>query len=296
MLAARHPFVLCADDFALTPGVSRAILALAEAGRLTATGAMTNRSHWPDFAPALKALDGRIAAGVHVNLTLGAPLGPMPRLAPAGMLPPFGRLARLAFTGGLPKAEIEAEIARQLDAFEEAFGRPPDFVDGHQHVQVLPGVRGALLAVLARRGLAGCLWLRNSGDRPAAIVRRGIALRKALVIAGLATGFAAAARRAGFATNAGFAGVSAFDPHRDFGADFARFLVAPGARHLVMCHPGEAEDAELAAIDPVVETRPQEFAFLRSGRFPDLCAAAGAGIVRRWPEAPAAAGGETFEG
>ncbi len=41
------PFVLCADDYAMTPAVSRGILALLEAGRITATGAMTNRPSWP---------------------------------------------------------------------------------------------------------------------------------------------------------------------------------------------------------------------------------------------------------
>lgn len=271
-------FVLCADDFALTPGVSRGILSLAEQGRLSATGAMTNRPHWPLFAPALKALDGVVQAGVHLNLTLGAPLGSMPRLAPAGVLPAFGALARAALTGRLPVDEVAAEIERQLDAFTAAFGRGPDFVDGHQHVHVLPGVRAALIAALARRGFAGKLWLRDPSDSLAAILTRRVAAPKALVIAALSGGFARAARRAGFALNEGFAGVSPFDPRRDFGSDFRRFLLAPGRRHLVMCHPGEV-DAELHALDPVVATRPQELAFLASDRFAAECRAAGLSML-----------------
>ena len=34
----------------------------------------------------------------------------------------------------------------QLAAFKDLFGRAPDFVDGHQHVQLFPQVRDAFLA------------------------------------------------------------------------------------------------------------------------------------------------------
>lgn len=273
--------VLCADDFAITAGVSRGILRLAELGRISATSAMTARPHWPSHGRALRALDGRVAVGLHLTLTLGAPLGPMPGLAPGGELPRYRTLAAAALLRRLPQQEIHSEIARQIDAFADLFGRMPDFVDGHQHVHVLPGIRQALLSVAGARGLAGRLWLRHPGDRAAAIVWRGIAVAKAMVIATLAQGFPMAARQAGFDTNEGFAGVSPFDPARDIAADFARFLAAPGRRHLVMCHPGEI-DAELARVDDVVATRPQELAFLLGRRFDDQCAEAGLRLATSW--------------
>jgi predicted glycoside hydrolase/deacetylase ChbG (UPF0249 family) len=261
--------VLCADDFALSEGVSRGIVELARAGRLSAASAMTHRPWWGRLAPQLWELEGRLAIGVHVTLTLGAPLGAMPTLAPGGALPPFPRLLRAAFAGALPGEEIAAEIGRQLDAFEAVLGRPPDFVDGHQHVHVLPGVRGALLRVLRERGLAGRLWLRDPSDRVRAIRARGVAVQKALAVKLLAGGFAAAARRAGFAVNEGFSGFSPFDPARDPAADFAAFLAALGPRPLVMCHPGHV-DAELRDLDPVVATRAREYAYLASDVFPAL--------------------------
>jgi chitin disaccharide deacetylase len=82
----------------------------------------------------------------------------------------------------------------------------------------------------------------------------------------LAAGFAAAARRQGFALNDGFAGFSPFDPARDYGRDFASYLKFPGRRHLVMCHPGHV-DATLMRLDPVTATREGELAFLLSDRF-----------------------------
>lgn len=256
-------FVLCADDFALTEGVSRSILHLLALGKLSATGAMTNRPHWRRLAGELSVFSDRADLGLHLNLTCAAPLGVMGRLAPGGELPKLGELARAAVASATVRSEIAAEIARQLDAFEDALGRPPDFVDGHQHVHVLPGVRGAVLRAIQRRYREGSLYVRDPADSAAAIRARGVAVGKALVIAGLALGLHSQALRRGIRVNRGFSGVSPFDPARDFTADLQRFLIRPGPAHLVMCHPGFV-DAELMALDPVVATRPQEHAALES--------------------------------
>jgi len=190
----------------------------------------------------------------------------MPKLAPSGELPKLRPLLKAARAGTLPVEEIRAEIGRQLDAFQEAMGRAPDFIDGHQHVHILPGVRDVLLDELVRRGLWGRLWLRDSADRLPRILARGVELSKALVVAALARGFAAKAHQLGFQTNEGFAGFSAFDPRRNYGRDFSRYLAMPGARHLVMCHPGHL-DEDPDAGDEVREPRARELDFLLSDRF-----------------------------
>ena len=254
-------FVLCADDFALTQGVTRSILALIEAGKLSATGAMTNRPHWRIFAASLGALADKADLGLHLNLTCAAPLGAMPRLAPGGELPVLRDLARAAATSATVRREIAAEIGRQLDAFEDRLGRAPDFIDGHQHVHVLPGVRKSLLDAVTSRYAPGSVYLRDPADSVAAIRVRGVAVGKALTIAGLALGFRAAAARRGIPVNRGFSGVAPFDPARDFSADLDRFLLQPGPAHLVMCHPGFIDD-ELGRLDPVIATRPIEHAAL----------------------------------
>jgi predicted glycoside hydrolase/deacetylase ChbG (UPF0249 family) len=260
-----RPIVLCADDYAMNEGVSRGILALAGMGRISATSAMANASDGPAFARELSAFDGRIGIGLHVTLTWGAPLGPMPALAPAGRFPELGPVVRGALSGRLPLGEIADEIGRQLDAFSQAFGREPDFIDGHQHVHALPGIRQALFRVLVARGLAGRVWLRDPADRLSSIVTRRVAAGKALTVAALSRGFGAQARVAGFRTNAGFSGFSPFDPRRDLGRDFATYLIAVGPSHLVMCHPGEVSDA--AGLDAVVEARQRELDYLGSPAF-----------------------------
>jgi chitin disaccharide deacetylase len=262
----RFSFCLCADDFGLSPGVSRGILVALQAGRLTATSVMTTRPSWPEAAGELRAFQNVADVGLHLNLTLCAPLSPMPRFAPSNHLPRIGPLISAAARGRLPEAEIRAEILAQIDAFTTHFGRPPDFVDGHQHVHVLPAIRPWLFDALENRGLKGKVWLRDSGDRVAALLACRIELKKAFAVAWLTRGFAQAAAARGFQTNHGFAGFSGFDAGRDYGADFARYLVAPGNRHLVMCHPGFVDEA-LAGLDPVTVSRPKELEFLMSSRF-----------------------------
>jgi predicted glycoside hydrolase/deacetylase ChbG (UPF0249 family) len=263
---ASFSFGLCADDFALSRGVSRGILEALSAGRLSATSVLTTRPSWCEDAADLRAFRGRADIGLHLNLTLGAPLGVMTRFAPTGRLPEVRRVLQAAAQNDLPETEIRREIERQLDSFTDIFGSAPDFVDGHQHVHVLPRIRHWLFDILETKGLAGKIWLRGSGDHVSNILKRGIEVKKALGIAWLARGFAKAAHARGFVTNSGFSGFSSFDPCRDYGRDFASYLRAPGSRHLIMCHPGYC-DEELVLTDPVTLTRERELSFLLSPAF-----------------------------
>lgn len=274
-MPSQTSFALCADDFALSPAVTAGILEALAAGRLTATSAMTTQKNWREAARAFRDLAPRAEIGLHFNLTLGGPLRDMPRFAPNGAFPAMNSIAPASWRGALPRAEIRDELRRQLDAFEEAYGAPPGFVDGHQHVHVLPGIADDLVAELKSRGLAGRIWLRDSSDRPRRIFARSRHWGKALTVAGLARGFRAKARAAGFAVNDGFSGYSDFDAKADYAADFATYLRAPGKNHLVMCHPGHVDD-ELARLDSVTYSRETELAFLLSDRFSEILADAGA--------------------
>jgi predicted glycoside hydrolase/deacetylase ChbG (UPF0249 family) len=271
-------FALCADDYALTPGVSRGILELLQARCLTAVSVMTTQHGWPQAAAELRPFVPAADIGLHLNLTLGAALGAMPGLAPAGEFPALGTLVRAAVLGRLPLGEIGAEIERQIHAFTKHFGRLPDYLDGHQHVHALPGIRDVLLRALGEQGLAGRLWLRDPGDRIDAILARPMR-RKALAVAVLAGAFASRAQAAGFALNDGFAGFSDFDPAGNYAALFAASLRSPGPRHLIMCHPGFADEA-LARLDPATLSRETELAFFRSPAFAEILTANSAELVR----------------
>jgi len=262
--------VLCADDFALSECVSDAIEQLAEFGHLSATSAIVTGRNWHRDGARLARLRERIAIGLHLNFTLGAPLGSMDCLAPKGCFPTIGALSRHALCGNVDVDEIAAETERQIARFTEVVGTRPDFLDGHQHVHALPGIRRGVLAALNEHFRAGDVFVRDPADRLGAIVRRGVATEKAVGVALLAYGFAAECRRMGAVTNVGFAGYSNFETAASYANEFPRFFICPGPRHLVMCHPGFA-DADLASLDPVTGRREEEFSAIKQASWLREC-------------------------
>jgi chitin disaccharide deacetylase len=261
--------ILCADDFGMTKGISEAILDLAAMKRLSATSVMVNRPWWISYGPDLKTLP--LSIGLHLNLTLGQPLGPMPHLSPNGVFPFHSELLRKSLTGSLRQDEIRSEIERQLEAFAAVMGRMPDHIDGHQHIHVLPTIRRALFEALHLKKLEGKLWLRDPSDRLLSLLRRR-ARGKALLVKLLSFRFAQAARRYGFRTNQGFSGFSHFKHDASVASienDFVHHIQRLGPRPLIMCHPGYIDD-ELYRLDPVIESRAREMMYLSSGQFQEM--------------------------
>ena len=269
------PIVLCADDYGLAPGVSSAIRQLIEAGRLSATGCMAASRFWVVEAPPLAALGERADLGLHFTLTGMAPLGPMARLAPGGIFPGLGVLTRLAYSRALDQGEIGAELDRQIAAFAAAIGRPPDFIDGHQHVHQLPVVRGAVLA----RARAHGAYLRYATEPLWAVLGRGIAVARSAAIALMGRSLAREGRQAGIPGSSSFRGVRDFAPSEDYARLFPRFLARPARAMIVACHPGRVDEALIAA-DPVTVAREDEFSYFASPRFAADLAAAGVRLAR----------------
>lgn len=270
------PIAVVADDYGIAPGVSAAIRELLDAGRISATSCMTTTPVWDDEGPRLRRFVGRADLGLHFVLTDGAPCGPMPGLAPSGRLPAMGQLFRAAWAGRLDLAEVEAELHRQLDRFEEVIGAPPDHIDGHQHVHQLPVVREALVRV-ARERLDRRAWLRCTAESGWTIVRRGVAVPKAMALSAAAVPLRQIA--GDLQKNNGFSGIYGFDDRAPFPARFARFVDHARPGLLVMTHPGQV-DAVLRAADPVTTAREAELRFLMSEALPTLLAGKGLRLTR----------------
>jgi len=258
---AKPAIILCADDFGLSGGVTRAIEELARNHHLSATSAIVTYSDWPHHATRLANLRNSIAIGLHLNLTLGAPLGTMPSLAPEGILPTVRQLIRKALTRQLRVEEIQAEIARQLHQFRETVGHLPDTIDGHQHVHALPVVREALIRAVHEINWLHPPLIRAPSDTPQTIIRRHHEWLKALVISTLALGFRKRLIAEHLPTNDTFAGVSAFTLGIPYDRELQASFAFPGPIHISMCHPGYADDL-LRARDPIVERRDEERASL----------------------------------
>lgn len=262
--------VVCADDYAFTPGVSRGIRELLAARRISATSVMTASEFWPSEAASLKAVAGNADIGLHITLTDQTPLGLMPTLAPNGRLPPLPTLFREGLFRRLPLAEIADEIERQLDAFVTHYGAPPAHIDGHHHMHQLPGVRDIVVAAAARAGRS--TWVRSCAEPRVSILKRGVGVTKAIIIGALGPPIARRARTAGVPTNNGFSGAYDFDSEKRSTADlFRRFLQGLPSNGLVMCHPGYV-DARLADLDPMTHAREAEQRFLLSDAWPSLVA------------------------
>lgn len=269
-----HRLVICADDYALTEGVSRSIRELITAQRISATSVMTVSECWPNEAALLKKVAGDADIGLHVTLTDQVPLGALPTFAPNGRFPTRNDTYGRALLRRLPLDEVRAEINQQYTLFVDHYGAPPAHIDGHHHVQQLPGVREIVID-LARRAGPRC-YVRNCYDAPPTIWKRGVSNAKALTIAALGRTMRLLASDSGVPTNmGGFSGAFDFQHEtRSIAELFARFLQFGGENFLVMCHPGFG-DAALAAKDPMVASRDHEHAFFMSEAWPDLVARAG---------------------
>ncbi|WP_377810951.1 ChbG/HpnK family deacetylase [Azospirillum sp. A29] len=277
---ASTPLLLCADDYGLAPGVNAAIRDLIAQGRLTATSVMSLCPHWRSGADALRELKDKADVGLHFTLTDQPPLGPMPTLAPDGRLPPLGRLMGWAYRGRLnspaAKAEIRDELSRQIAAFADAWGAPPDYIDGHQHIHQLPVVRDAVAEALA--SLPGA-YVRLCGEPVAAVLRRGVAVPKTLLIGGLGGGLRRMVQARGIPANDRFAGVYDFAGSRPFADLMSRFLDGIGGQTLVMVHPG-LPDEELRRVDTLVQPRRAEYDYLRGPEFAALLEARNIRLTR----------------
>ena len=265
----RHIF-LCADDYGISPAVSSAIRDLIARRRINATSVMVTA---PTFshaeAAALREAAGNHAAiGLHVTLT--APFHPHRHgFAPLrhGAFLPLAAMAHRALSRTLKPALLDAEIAGQFAAFHGAFGRAPDYVDGHQHIHVFPQVSEALLRVA--RHAAPQAWLRQCGR-----ATRKNPEPKGLILDALSRRFRRLATVHGFRTNPAFAGTYAFRARANYAKLFPGFLDGLPDRSVIMCHPGRI-DAELVRLDPLTDLREREYAFFLDESFPQLLAERG---------------------
>ncbi|WP_332670094.1 ChbG/HpnK family deacetylase [Aromatoleum sp.] len=271
-----RPVILCADDFGLAPGVSDAICGLIAAGRLSATSCMTTLPGWRAHAPDLRGVVARQPAdiGLHLTLTDQAPLTRASGLREGDRLPSLSRLLPRALTHRLDREAVLGELRAQLDAFEDVWGAPPDHLDGHQHVHVLPGVREAVVDELLRRYPVGRVWVRDCRDAVGRCVARRVALPKALLIGTLGAGIHRLLRTSGLPANDGFAGLHDFSGRVPFRRLMRAFLAESGPRPLIHVHPGRV-DAALLACDSLTAPREIELDYLASADFAADFASAG---------------------
>ncbi|MGE0310747.1 MAG: ChbG/HpnK family deacetylase [Lautropia sp.] len=253
------------DDFARHDGIDDAAMQLVALGRVQSIGCMVGADRWPAAARRLAP----VAAGASLDVGLHLDLTELP--LDTGLRRDHAALLVASYTGRLARRRLRAEIDAQIDRFGEAFGRAPDFVDGHQHVHQLPAVRDALVEALGIRGGDSRPWLRATRRPPGS----GGPLReraKAAAIEWLGgRRLAALARDAGFAQNRGLLGVYGFDTDASgYLARLARWFELARDGDQLMCHPA----THAAADDPIRAARVAEFEALAAPEVESLLARA----------------------
>ena len=259
---------VCADDYGFDAAISHAILEGIDAGRLSATSCMVLSPVWPREAAALRERVGMADFGLHLDVNEFADLTQVRSLS--------GWIAA-AYRGQIDAVQARVWVARQLDAFEAAMQRPPNHLDGHQHVHQLPGLRTAVLAELTARYGLRCA-LRSTRSR----VWRG---PKAAVIAMLGSA-ALRVQAQGMPMNTDFAGVYDFRPEANFAALVATWLTQLPDCGLLMTHPAFAAGTETRP-DPIRAARVKKRKFWLSNEAVDLMARLGVqlGLSQDWPPA-----------
>ena len=272
-MSSARTLALCADDFGLAPGISRGIARLAAASRLTAIACITNSPHWPDASGRLRGLPDTVDVGLHLNFTEGRPLSPrLAKLWP--QLPSLPALIVRAHLRRLPRAEVRHEVHAQLKAFIALHGKPPQFVDGHQHVHHLPVLREILLDMVEH--VQPLPAVRST----ARVLGPGAALKRMLIerTGGRALGRELAARL--MPHNPALLGAYDFRA-TDYRGLMQRWLDAlPVEGGLLFCHPGERLSGDPP--DAIAAARRRELKYLGSEAFDADLAAAGVRLGRVW--------------
>ncbi len=272
-MTAPRVLAVCADDFGLSPGISAGIVRLAHTGRLTAISCLTNGAGWASAVPLLNGLPASVDVGLHLNFTEGRPLSP--RLAKRWpQFPPLPLLIARAHLGVLPRGALRNEAHAQLAAFMRAHGSAPAFIDGHQHVHHLPGLRDLILDMLEH--VQPLPAMRSTGR----VLGPGFGVKRALIERTGGRALAGELARREIAHNPALLGAYDFT-EPDYRALMQGWLAAlPAEGGLLFCHPGDASDA--AAPDPIAAARLRESAYLGSAAFPQDLAAAGVQLGRVW--------------
>jgi predicted glycoside hydrolase/deacetylase ChbG (UPF0249 family) len=260
--------ILCADDFAVNAGASRGIAELAAAGRISATSAMVLSPRWAQDAGLLESVRNRIDVGLHLDWTSEFAVEKGHGLS-------LGCAMLKAALGGFDRRAARAVINHQLDLFEAHWQAPPDYVDGHQHVQQFNGIRQALVQALTDR------YSGHSGRKPYLRLSRapaGLADMKARVIAAMgANALESIANLAGLYCARALFGIYDFtgSPAR-YAELMAGWLSDVPAGSIIMCHPAQSAEGG----DGIGPARVWEHTYLSGSDFPAALAAAGVEVAR----------------
>lgn len=281
--------IVNADDLGWTEGVNRGILDAFRGGIVTSTSLLANGAAFAEAAKAAKSAP-RLALGVHLNLSDGAPTAD--RESVTSLLNDDGMLADSPENLLLKRArrklvldEVEEEWDAQIQKVRDV-GIRPTHLDGHKHVHMLPGLFTIALQLAKRHGIEAIrVSLEESSLRTALASgsqhRAGVVMKQGVQARGLkllARGARKQAARMGIATADYFCGIAQTGELTLEGLERLLKNLPEGTTEL-MCHPGYADDALRKTATRLQASRQKELEILTDTRIRKLVASQGIRLI-----------------
>ena len=274
--------IVNADDLGWTEGVNRGIVDAHRKGLVTSSSLLANGRA---FASALAAAqtNPQLGVGVHLNLSDGPPTAPAEEvrglLNEGGDLEegPESLLLRIA-SRGLALQDVEREWDAQIQKVRDA-GIRPTHLDGHKHVQMLPGLFEIALRLAKKHAIHAIRvaheesTLRSvlasaGGQKTAVVFKQGVQARGLKLLAPDAR---AMADHAGVRTADYFCGIAQTGALTREGIEKLLENLPDGTTEL-MCHPGYLDDELRKTGTRLQESRQTELEILTDGRIRKLVA------------------------
>ena len=264
--------IVNADDLGWTEGVTRGIAEAHRKGLVTSASLLANGRA---FASALQVAHANptLGVGVHLNLSDGPPTakaeGVRGLLNDRGYLEdgPKSLLLRIA-SRSLPLEEVEREWDAQIQKVRDA-GIEPTHLDGHKHVQMLPGLFEIALRLAKKHGIRAIRVSHEESKLRAALASgRTQKSRKVLKQGMQARGLKLLARdtremaeRAGLVTADYFCGIAQTGMLTREGVKRLLESLPEGTTEL-MCHPGYVDEELRTSATRLHASREEELGIL----------------------------------
>ena len=245
--------IVNADDLGWTIGVNRGIAEAHRNGIVTSTSLLANGCAFDDGVETARELP-RLGVGVHLNLSDGKPIAPAEKVknlaSENGEFSggPEALLFRLTARNLDPK-EVEIEWNAQIEKVRAA-GVRPTHLDGHKHVQMLPGLFGIAVRLAKKHGIEAVrvsheastlrTALTGGSESTGVVIKQGVQARGLKFLARDARELA---EHSGIATSDYFCGIAQTGVLTKKGVLQLLASLPEGTTEL-MCHPGYV-DADL---------------------------------------------------
>jgi len=280
--------IVTADDFGLTERVNEGIIEAHRDGIVTTTSLMANGGAFEDAVSRARTMP-QLAIGAHLNLTQGPPVSPVTvvrTLLDGDSKMKVGPIAlgKEIAIGKVRLSEVELELRAQIENIITA-GVKLTHLDGHKHIQLLPGVFEIVLK-LAReyviKGIrcaaepGGARLLAKEARRTGKSGLKQFALARAFSL--LALKARPKVKRAGLFTPEYFQGITQTG-FLDI-AELSRILNnLPEGTTELMSHPGYADAALARTPTRLLKQREEELHVLVDPGLKDLIARNGIQLI-----------------